>query len=99
MAPRGSIEGSESSSGAAGNGCSQGKMGKSKAIKKKMGLQSKSPKILPSAPHSQMDVFGSFGQGLKKSKHNANLVRVRKDSHFSEKERRKHEVNGGKVSL
>lgn len=78
-------------------------MGKSKAIKKKLGMQSKSPKIMPTLPPASVDPFGSFGQrdnlGIKKSKHNANVMRVRKDSHLSEKERRKQEINGGKVSL
>jgi hypothetical protein len=51
MVPRGSIEGSDSSGGGvAGNGGNQNIMGKSKAIKKKLCIQSKSPKILPSLP-------------------------------------------------
>ena len=51
MLPRGSIDGSDSSGGV-GNGGSQNKLGKSKAIKKKIGMQSKSPKIMPSMPPS-----------------------------------------------
>jgi hypothetical protein len=62
MIPRGSIEGSDSSGSAPGNGVNQNKMGKSKTIKKKMGMLSKSPKILPSLPPTSqnMDPFGTF---------------------------------------
>ena len=78
-------------------------MGKSKAIKKKLGMQSKSPKILPSLPPASVDPFSSFGQrdnlSFKKSRHNANVIKARKDSHLSEKERRKQENIGGKVSF
>jgi hypothetical protein len=83
---------------------SESKLLKSKSIKKKIGGFSKSPKILPSMPPSQNadgDPFQMLEGGLsrdllkdgnKKGKHQANLVRRRKDSLLSEKDRRKQEI-------
>jgi hypothetical protein len=69
--PAGSIDGSDSSGGGALSNTIQSKMTlKSKAIKKKIGVFSRSPKIVPSLPPQQQNTlqtdalgnpFNSFG--------------------------------------
>jgi hypothetical protein len=79
-------------------------MNKSKSIKKKPGNFSKSPKILPSLPPSANDLqpfhmlSGSSKEAVKdskKGKHQATLIRMRKDSLLSEKDRRKVDILKG----
>ena len=72
---------------------------KSKTIKKKMGGGfSKSPKLLPShPPMSDLPAYYLLGgasnyvKDSKKARQQANLVRMRKDSLMSEKERRRQD--------
>ena len=72
---------------------------KSKTIKKKMGGGfSKSPKLLPShLPMNDLPAYYLLGgasnyvKDSKKARQQANLVRMRKDSLMSEKERRRQD--------
>jgi hypothetical protein len=77
---------------------------KSKAIKKVSGNNlgfSKSPKLMPSqAPINELPAYymiggANIGPHGKKAKHQATLVKMRKDSILSEKEKRREKLHSG----
>jgi hypothetical protein len=78
---------------------------KSKGIKKVSGNNlgfSKSPKLMPSqAPINELPAYYmiSGAPQSKKAKHQATLVKMRKDSILSEKEKRREKLHSGNGPL